>query len=306
MTRLSLPVRATIVALFAAGAATAQTSSPAAAPSSAASDAGDPYIWLEKVDSPEAMDWVRAENKKTLTALEADPRFPAFNEQALAIAQSNERIPFAHQIDGGLWNFWQDADHVRGIWRESSAKDYDAGGAPAWKTVLDLDKVSAAEHANWVWEGAQCEARHENLCLLSLSDGGEDAATVREFDLRKGEFVKTGFVLPKSKQSAAWENPNSLVVAREWKPGELTASGYAYIVKRLRRGQPLSAATEIFRGQPSDVLVNVSTRFADGGEYGLGAEIGISTDKLHSRGPMGAADLCTYKYIVTGNGQIRV
>ncbi|HVT79142.1 MAG TPA: glutamate-5-semialdehyde dehydrogenase, partial [Phycisphaerae bacterium] len=55
----------------------------------------------------------------------------------------------------------------------------------------------------------------------------------------------------------------------------------------------------------ASVLINASTRFADGGEYGLGAEIGISTDKLHSRGPMGAADLCTYKYIVTGNGHIR-
>ena len=55
----------------------------------------------------------------------------------------------------------------------------------------------------------------------------------------------------------------------------------------------------------ASVMVNVSTRFADGAEYGLGAEIGISTDKLHARGPMGAADLCTYKYIVTGNGHIR-
>jgi glutamate-5-semialdehyde dehydrogenase len=55
----------------------------------------------------------------------------------------------------------------------------------------------------------------------------------------------------------------------------------------------------------ASVLVNASTRFADGGEYGLGAEIGISTDKLHSRGPMGASDLCTYKYVVTGNGHIR-
>ncbi len=56
----------------------------------------------------------------------------------------------------------------------------------------------------------------------------------------------------------------------------------------------------------ASVMVNASTRWADGFEYGLGAEIGISTDKLHARGPMGAADLCTYKFIVTGNGHVRV
>lgn len=53
------------------------------------------------------------------------------------------------------------------------------------------------------------------------------------------------------------------------------------------------------------VYVNVSTRFTDGGEFGLGCEMGISTQKLHARGPMGLDELCTYKYIIRGDGQIR-
>ncbi|COH34530.1 gamma-glutamyl phosphate reductase [Streptococcus pneumoniae] len=53
------------------------------------------------------------------------------------------------------------------------------------------------------------------------------------------------------------------------------------------------------------VYVNASTRFTDGGQFGLGCEMGISTQKLHARGPMGLKELTSYKYVVTGDGQIR-
>ena len=67
------------------------------------------------------------------------------------------------------------------------------------------------------------------------------------------------------------------------------------------------AAAERFQHEIDSAVVmhNASTRFNDGGEFGFGAEIGISTDKLHARGPMGLAELCSYKYLVDGSGQIR-
>ena len=66
-------------------------------------------------------------------------------------------------------------------------------------------------------------------------------------------------------------------------------------------------AAQYFTGRVDSaaVYVNVSTRFTDGGEFGLGCEMGISTQKLHARGPMGLEELCSYKYIIRGDGQIR-
>jgi prolyl oligopeptidase len=220
-----------------------------------AADPEDPYLWLEQVDGQRAMDWVRAENAKTAAVLEKDPRYPVLYREALTIAQAKDRIPMPTVIGGQVYNFWQDEKHAHGYWRRTTLTDYRHTDV-RWASVLDLDLLSKQERANWFWAGAQCAEPAERLCMIALSDGGEDAVTVREFDLHSGKFVTGGFTLPSGKQSLAWQDPNVLLVSREWNKGELTKSGYPYIVKRLARGQALADAQEIYRGTADDVGVS--------------------------------------------------
>ena len=235
----------------------AATAAVGIAPAMAQLPDTDPYIWLEDVSSPRAMAWVEAHNAPTVARIEADPRYGQYYAEALTLAQAKDRIPSGNFIGGKIYNFWQDADHVRGIWRRATIASF-GSATPQWETVLDLDALAASEKGNWVWKGADCARPAERRCLINLSDGGEDAVTVREFDLIDKRFVPGGFVLPKGKQDVAWENENSLLVSREWVPGQLTTSGYAYVVKRLKRGQKLADATELFRGEPTDVAAGAA------------------------------------------------
>jgi prolyl oligopeptidase len=214
----------------------------------------DPFLWLENAHGERAMNWVKAENAKTDAVLERDPRFKALFNDAKAILEAKDRIPEPSVIAGEIFNFWQDADHTHGIWRRTSLADYQSA-APHWRTVIDLDALSKAEKANWFWKGATCREPDEERCIVSLSDGGEDAVSLREFDLAKSTFVDGGFALPRGKQEAAWQDADTLLLAREWKPGEVTRSGYAFVVKTIRRGQPLDTAVEVYRGSADDVGV---------------------------------------------------
>ncbi|KQW86524.1 prolyl oligopeptidase family serine peptidase [Brevundimonas sp. Root1279] len=252
-------------------AAMAQTTPAPAAPSEASgggfasSDATDPYLWLEEVEGERAMAWVKEHNERSLGVLRGDPRYETLHQQALEIVQSRDRIPspgFNH--DGTIDNFWQDATHVRGVWRTTSLDSYRTA-APQWETVLDFDALASAEGKNWVYKGATCLPPEETRCLVSLSDGGKDAVTIREFDRTTKTFVDGGFVLPESKGGATWVDQDTLLVSRDFGPGTMTNSGYPMIVKVLKRGQTLDQARTVFTGQQSDVSVSAYTlRDADG------------------------------------------
>ncbi|HEY1751651.1 MAG TPA: prolyl oligopeptidase family serine peptidase [Caulobacteraceae bacterium] len=248
----------------------------------------DPYLWLEDIHGAKPMAWVEKENARSLAVLKGDPRYAAFHQDVLKIVNAADRIPGPAQLGDTIYNFWQDPTNVHGLWRRATPASY-ATATPAWETVIDLDKLSADEKTNWVWHGANCPPPDYRRCLVNLSAGGEDADSVREFDLATRSFVDGGFTLPRGKQNADWLDHDTLLVSREWGPGTMTASGYPFVVKLLKRGQPLDQATEVFRGKPEDVQAGPAVLHdGDGRQLVL---ITRATDFFHQE---------TYQYTAAG------
>ena len=102
----------------------------------------DPYIYLEEARSEQALAWVEAENARTLSVLEADPRFETLKAEALAIFDSEDRVPFVSFRPDGLYNFWQDKENPKGLLRRTTMESYTSDDI-AWETVLDVDALAA-------------------------------------------------------------------------------------------------------------------------------------------------------------------
>lgn len=216
----------------------------------------DKYQWLEDVNGERSIAWVKAENERTAKVLEADPRFGEYTAEALTVLESPDRLAEPVFRNGMIYNTWQDAQHILGIVRRTTLGDY-LTAQPHWQTVIDYDALAKTDNEKWVEKGLNCLYPGDGLCLVALSAGGEDASTLREFDLKIGKFVIDGFVLPRSKQSVDWVDKNTLLVARDWGSGTMTTSGYPFVVKLWKRGEPLDQAKEIFRGKETDTAADV-------------------------------------------------
>jgi prolyl oligopeptidase len=214
-------------------------------------DSPDPFLWLADIHGAKPLAWAKAQNEKTFAAVQSDPEYKTDYDAILAMLNANDRIPTGNIENGKVYNFWQDAKHVRGFWRRTSAADY-AQTNPQWSVLLDVDKLDATEHKDWVWQGARC-APDEKRCLVRLSPGGSDASMVREYDPDTKSFVSGGFTLPVAKSDTAWLDNDTILFGTDFGPGSMTKSSYPRIVKEWHRGEPVSAAKTVFEGQISDV-----------------------------------------------------
>jgi glutamate-5-semialdehyde dehydrogenase len=193
--------------------------------------------------------------------------------------------------------------HLEGVCHVFVDRDADLGMARAIVKNAKLRRTGVCGSAETVLIDAACAATHLAPVIMDLLDAGCEVrgdAVVQKVDAR----VKAA-----TEQDWYTEYLDAIIAAR-------VVDGVDAAIEHI--GKYGSAHTDsivtanagtaqrfLERVDSAIVLHNASTQFADGGEFGMGAEIGISTDRFHARGPVGVEQLTSYKYVVRGNGQIR-
>jgi prolyl oligopeptidase len=214
----------------------------------------DPYQWLEDITGEKAIEWVKERNAKAEAALTSSEEFKKLEGDLLAILDSDARIPFVSKNGEYYYNFWRDKQNIKGVWRRTTLDEY-RKPSPQWEVILDLDKLSAEENESWVWKGASFLRPDYDRVLIDLSRGGADASVTREFQISTRSFVPDGFERPEAKGSLSWIDQDHVFVQTDFGPGSMTDSGYARIVKRWKRGTPMSAAEVVYEAEQTDMLV---------------------------------------------------
>src|SRR4029079_5936698 len=146
---------------------------------------------------------------------------------------------------------WKDAKNPRGIWRRTTLDEF-RKAAPAWQTILDVDRLAADENEDWILSWV--EVLH-GRAMLSLSRGGSDAVTLREFDIESKSFVQDGFILPEAKGGAECVHADTVLLSSAFGPGMATTSGYGRTVRLWRRGTDIGRAPVIFETTPDSMAV---------------------------------------------------
>ena len=258
------------------------------AAAAAFAQADDPYLWLEEIEGAKPLATVKQWNAATEATLEKIPGFEAHRQRALQLLNDPNNIAMPDEVMGDLVsNHWVDAEHKRGLWRVSPLAAYLAG-KPEWRTLIDVDALGKAEGKSWVWHGADCLPPAYQRCLVALSPGGSDADVVREFDLTTGKFVEDGFVVAESKNSVAWADRDTLLVAMAEGEGTVTRSGYARIVKEWKRGTPWSAATVVAEATEAEVGIGpFAVMDGDIRRPAISRNVGFYESRVSMRAPNG-------------------
>ncbi|MDA9395760.1 peptidase S9 [Bradyrhizobium sp. CCBAU 45394] len=213
----------------------------------------DPWLWLEEIEGKHALDFVERQNSLTLDAF-GGAAFARDRDILAAIYDRPDNIPYVSRRGSDLHNLWKDATNPRGLWRRTNLAEF-RKASPAWEIVLDIDQLAAKEGEDWLLSSIVTMPA-SSRAILSLSRGGSDAVTLREFDLDTKSFVADGFTLPEAKGGVDWLDQDTLLLSSAHGEGMATSSGYARTVRLWRRGQPADQAQVIIETTADHMAVS--------------------------------------------------
>ena len=258
--------------------------------------AEDPHAWTEEIEGERALAWARAENARSLPRLKDDPRFAGLYEQARAIATAPDRIPGVVFAGGErLRDFWQDATHVRGLWRETDLAGYRAG-APAWRTILDVDALldlqagpgGGVDGHDVRLAGPPGRGEGRGAAGLGRLQVGGDQAKGRDFRARKGTEAVQGLdpvepLQPRLGGPGLGEGGGQ---GLDQAPGGLEGGADRLIREQAVRGEDLGG-TEGCEGRGQRRLARRPDLHLAGGQLDAGDGCGPRPHR-HGRQPVGA------------------
>ena len=220
------------------------------------------FNYLIDVEGPEALAFAKKNNALSDERLKTDKRYKPTYNALLKILSSKDKLPAFYIMDNEIYNFWQDSVHVKGILRKATVKSFNSR-KPEWTLILDIDLLAKTEKENWVYKGMNCLDPDYDLCIINLSRGGKDATVLREFSLRKKDFIKDGFSIPESKSSFSWVDKDTILLRDGTNTATLTTSGYPSEIKVLKRGESIATAKVIFKCSDKCMSVESYSQLVD-------------------------------------------
>lgn len=222
----------------------------------------DPYLHLEELNDAN-MAWASGLSDATIARF-GGPEFSQRQQELDTILSAKDKLIVAAKRGDYAYNFYVDGEHPRGLWRRTLFTDYLAYVSPEtepeWDVLVDVDALGEQEGTSWVFGGAQLLYPTYDRALISLHPGGSDTNVVREFDLATRTFVDPAdaFIKPESKGNMTWIDRDTVLIAADFGPDSLTASGYPISARVWKRDEELAHACEIIRGEYDDVIVSAA------------------------------------------------
>ncbi|MFN7454228.1 MAG: prolyl oligopeptidase family serine peptidase [Pseudobdellovibrionaceae bacterium] len=179
----------------------------------------DSHFWLEEIENPRCLDWVKQENNLTEQQLTPHPDFQTTRDFARKVLTDPHKIPYGWFKGDWYYNIWSDEKNPLGVIRRTLAAPLPQVN---WQTIFDVDTYSTSKGQNWTIKSFDINPYDPSVALLSLSPGGKDECEIYEFDLKLLRLNTSGFYSSLAKQWASWKSAHEILISK----GLTNASGY--------------------------------------------------------------------------------